>query len=78
MTLPIKTTSGIHIQISDQHEDDYIHDRVSILATDPEGFSVLWKLPNRLMRRLDVCHAVAEEIQAELEHRARQAERLGL
>lgn len=67
-----------NIQISDQHEDDFIHDRVSILATNPDGISVLWKLPKRLMRRLDVCQALYEEIQAELEEKAEHVKGLGL
>lgn len=78
MTEPIQTPDGIRIQISDQHEDDFIHDRISILATNKDDITVVWKLPERLMRRLDVCQIVSEEIQNELADRAFHVKRLGL
>lgn len=79
MTLPaIVVTDGVRIQISDQHENDFIHNRVSIWATNPDGVTVHWTLPVRLMLRFDVGQIVAEEIVAELEEKALHLERLGL
>lgn len=78
MTFPIETPDGIRLQISDQDGDDFIHDLVSVRVENPDGFGVIWKLPQRLMRRLDVCQAVYEEILAELEERVQNVKRLGL
>lgn len=69
---------GIRFSVSSQDGDDYIRDLVSVLVTNPDGDSVLWKLPTRLMDRLDVCQIVSEEIVAELEERVQNFKRLGL
>lgn len=79
MTLPaIETTDGVRLQVSDNHENDFINNRVSIRATNPDGVTVHWTLPARLMLRFDIGQIVAEEIVAELAEKAFHLERLGL
>jgi hypothetical protein len=78
MPLDIETSKGIRYRISDMDGDDLLHDVVSVLVRHPEGAQVRWRLPKRLMMRLDVGNAVQEEILAELEERMQQAKRLGL
>ena len=74
----IETAEGVRIKITDQREDNFIRDVVSIYATHPDGYRILWELPKRLMLRLDVCQAVSEEIVAELHERVEGQRRLGL
>lgn len=62
------------IVISDQHEDGFIRNIISVIAEDG-GISRHWRIPSRLMRRPEVAGAVVEEIAAEIsETRKRIAE----
>lgn len=67
MTLPgIVSANGVRLEMSNQDGNDYIRSVWSVKATHPDGPSVTWNLPNRLLERLDICQAVCEEIVAEL------------
>lgn len=75
MTQPsIRTTEGVFIDVTNHEGDDFMQGVVSVKATHPTGPAILWKLPERLMRRMDVCHAVLEEIYDALEEGVRAAE----
>lgn len=53
------------IQITDQTEEDFIRDVITVKAEDG-GVSRLWKIPRRLMMRADMAGIVVEEMSAEI------------
>jgi hypothetical protein len=67
--LDVVTSEGVRFHITDSEGDDWVNGVTSIRVTHPDGVGVLWKLPTRLLLRLDVCNAVNEEIVLELQER---------
>lgn len=63
---PLIRHDGYKIQVSNNDGDDFLRRQIKILATRPDGRSLYWTLPDRLLRRADVAAVVVSELCEEL------------
>lgn len=60
-------SDGVRVELTNCDSDDFIHCRWSLKATHPDGPSVRWTLPDRLIQRTEILDIALPELLAELD-----------